>query len=177
MDGLNSRRLITKIYERYSDDVLRYFLKYTGSQGLAEPMAQAEDMRQDLFVKLMDYEEIIVDETAKSFVFTIAHRMIIDHARHLQFVRRSMKAMADSETNRFWQDSETLECRQIRELEIKKMHTLPQRMAQVYEMTRFQGLSSQEIADRIHISKRTVEYHLLMSRKEVRSSLRMAINS
>lgn len=174
----NHRQIITKIFEKYSDDVLRYFLKYTGSQGMADHVAFAEDMRQDLFVKLMDYEAMIVDETAKSFVFTIAHRMIIDHARHMQFVRRASKAwVIDNENDHFWQDNDTLECKQIREMEIRKMRSLPRRMAQVYEMTRFEELSSQEIAERMQISKRTVEYHLLMSRKEIRSSLRKAINS
>lgn len=53
----------------------------------------------------------------------------------------------------------------------KGLHTLPKRMAQVCELTRFGGKTSQELADELHISKRTVEYHLLVSRREIRQAL------
>lgn len=161
--------LITEIYKKYFSDVKLYFLKYTRDEMMAE------DMVQDLFVKLMNYEEMIVGETARSFVFTIAHRMVVDDARHRQFVRRATERWL-LEQERVWRETETLECKQIRELEIKKLRTMPKRMAQVYELTRFHGLSSAEIAEQMQISKRTVEYHLLVSRKEMRQSMKMAIN-
>ena len=53
---------------------------------------------------------------------------------------------------------------------------MPTRMVQVYSMTRFEGKTSQELADELHISKRTVEYHLLVARREVRTALKKAIN-
>lgn len=179
MDSTNTkhRQLISEMYMRYSNDVLRYFMKYVRSLGVSDVVEQAEDMTQDLFMRLLRYEEMIIEETAKSFIFTIARRMVIDHADHIRFVRRATRSwIYENASERFWQDSETLECKQIREMELCKMRSLPKRMAQVYEMTRFENLTAQEIAERIHISKRTVDYHLFMSRREVRSSLRKAIN-
>lgn len=171
----SQQSLIADIYQQYANDVKLYFLKYTREAGMADPMLMAEDMTQDLFVKLMGYEDMIISDTAKSFVFTIARRMIVDDARHQQFVRRAVEGMK-YEQDHFWQESETLECKQLKEMEIKKLRTLPKKMAQVYELTRFQEKTAQEIADEMHISKRTVEYHLLMSRREIRQSLRMAVN-
>lgn len=170
------KQLISEIYAKYYDEVQHYFMKYTCTLGSSDAVMQAEDMTQDLFAKLMGYEAMIVAETAKSFVFTIARRMVIDHARHMQFVRRATQAWVhDNEQDRFWQESETLECKQIKEMEMCKVRTLPRKMAQVYEMSRFEELSCKEIAERMNISKRTVESHLLTSRREVRKSLRKAM--
>lgn len=170
-DYTTKQSLITEIYNRYFCEIKLYFLRYTHDE------MQAEDMVQDLFVKLMNYSDMIVDDTAKSFVFTIAKRMVVDDARHQEFVRRAMKGfLLDQEQQRFWQDSETLECKQIAEMEQAKLRSMPPRMAQVYSLTRFEGKTSQELADELHISKRTVEYHLLMARREVRIALKKAIN-
>ena len=72
--------------------------------------------------------------------------------------------------------TETLECKQLRKMELAALNRLPKKMAQVYRLTRFEEKTSQELAEELHISKRTVEYHLLVSRREIRSMLRKAIN-
>lgn len=165
------RKLITDIYQQYSCDVKYYFMKYTRDE-----MA-AEDMVQELFIKLMNYEDMIVGQTAKSFVFTIAKRMVVDDARHKAFVRRATKGYElEAEQNRFWQDNETLECKQLREMELRIVSMLPKKMAQVYRLTRYEEKTADELAQELGISKRTVEYHLLMSRKQVRKAMRKAVN-
>ena len=120
---------------------------------------------------------MIVEETAKSFVFTIARRMVVDDVRHCEFVRRAISGYVQAmDGKRFWQDSETLECRQIMDMEQKLLAVLPKKMAQVYRMTRFDGLSADELSAELGISKRTVEYHLVVSRREIRSKLKAAMS-
>lgn len=167
----NRHEKFTRTYNRYLGDVKLYFLKYTRNE------MKAEDMAQDLFIRLIEYNDILVDETAKSFIFTIAHRMVIDDARHQQFVRRATKGyLLKQQENKFWQDSESIECKQIEEMEQAKIRTLPPRMAEIYCMTRFEQKTSIELATELNISKRTVETHLLKSRREIRSALRKVIN-
>lgn len=163
-------RLISEIYEKYLDEVKLYFIKYTREE------MRAEDMAQDLFIRLIKYKEMIVNETAKSFVFTIARRMVIDDARHQEFVRRATESyLRKQEDRKFWQDCESLECQQIREMELAKLSSLPKRMADVYRMSRFEEKTADEMAQELNISKRTVESHLLTSRREIRSALRKAL--
>lgn len=159
-----------EIYKMYFSDVKLYFLKY------AHDEMRAEDMTQDLFVKLMSYVDMIVGETAKSFIFTIARRMVIDDVRHIEFVRRAVSGyMEEMKEKRFWQDCETLECKQILDMERRFLDRLPKKMAQVYRLTRFDGKTADELSADLGISKRTVEYHLFVSRKEIRSRLKMAM--
>ena len=83
--------------------------------------------------------------------------------------------MEEMEEKRFWQDCETLECKQILDMERRFLDRLPQKMAQVYRLTRFDGKTADELSADLGISKRTVEYHLFVSRKEIRSRLKMAM--
>lgn len=136
-DSENKTALITRAYTEMKNDVLSYFTLYT------HDVCVAEDMVQDLFLCLLDYTDMIVDETARSFVFTIAKRMVIDDARRQAFIRRATS-----------------------EYKLK---------AEVYRMARFDELTADEMTERLHISKRTVEYHLYVSRKEMRKTLREAI--
>lgn len=160
---------VAEIYEKYLAEVKIFFLRY------AHDAMQAEDMAQDLFMKLMNYDEMIQGPTAKSFVFTIARRMVVDDARHQEFIRRATASYAHAQ-ERFWHDCETLEAKQLQQMELSALARLPKKMAQVYQLTRFEEKSSQELAEELHISRRTVEYHLLVSRREIRSMLRKAIN-
>lgn len=167
----SQHQIIAGMYEQYFGEVKLYFLKYTRDE------MRAEDMTQDLFIKLMTYEDMIVEETARSFVFTVARRMVVDDARHQEFVRRAAEGYVHQmEQQRFWQDSETLECKQLRQMEQAALARLPQRMAEVYRLTRFEERTSQELSEQLGISRRTVEYHLLVSRREIRRTLRLAIN-
>ena len=164
------QEMISEIYEKYLGEVRLYFIKYTRDE------MRAEDMAQDLFIRLMTYKEMILKDTAKSFVFTTARRMIIDDARHQDFVRRATECyLRKQEESRFWQDCETLECKQIKEMELAKLRSLPPRMAEIYRMSRFEEKTADEMATELNISKRTVESHLLTSRREIRSAIRKAL--
>ena len=67
---------ISRIYNMYAEEVKRYFVSQFHDVMLAE------DMLQDLFLKLMK-KDLISDQTAKNLLFVIARRMVIDRIRHL----------------------------------------------------------------------------------------------
>ena len=65
--------------------------------------------------------------------------------------------------------------RLIEEAERAKLATMPPKMAEVYRMARFEELTADEMTERLQISKRTVEYHLYVSRKEMRQTIQKVI--
>jgi len=161
---------IEEVYNKYLPELKLYFLKYT------RDMMKAEDMCQDLFVKLFDYQTMIISETAKSFVFTIARRMIIDDARHQEFVRRSYEKYSYNKVaEKYWQEGETMEYKELKAMEQRQVDALPKQMRKIYCKTRFEEKSSMELAEELNLSKRTVEYHLFIARKRVRSGMRDAM--
>ncbi len=42
---------------------------------------EAEDLTQDVFVRLLDYKQMLRPDTVKYFLFTIARNIVIDYIR------------------------------------------------------------------------------------------------
>lgn len=154
-------KMIDKIY-RENKEQLKWFFFCS----LADEM-KAEDMVQDAFMRLLTYTSFINEETVKSLLFTIARSMIIDHARHLAYVRKAAKELSCKIENYEYKD-QTVEFKEIENLELCRLHKLPKKQARVYEMYRYEGKDADHIANELCISKRTVEFHLRVSRKSIR---------
>ncbi len=161
-------KLISSLYKENIEALRLYLMHYTADR------MKAEDMAQDVFIKLMNMGDMLSEERAKGLLFSVAKNMIIDDARHESFVRKATDQYAQT-ASQFYQDSDPLECREIAEAESSKLRALPRQMAEVYRLTRFEGKTSAELAEQMHLSKRTVEYHLFMARKEIRSAVKQAI--
>ena len=82
-----NQEIVATIYNMYYNDLKLYLLSYT------HDVMAAEDMLQDLFLKVMSLDIISLD-TAKSLLLVMAKRMIIDDARHKAYVRESQQNIA-----------------------------------------------------------------------------------
>lgn len=61
-DKLHNRSVVSSIYKKYYTDLKQYLLSYT------HDVMAAEDMLQDLFIKVMSLD-VISEETARSLLF------------------------------------------------------------------------------------------------------------
>lgn len=161
--------VIAMIYTDCHDDLLRYITAYT------HDVMAAEDMAQDVFMKVMDLD-VLTQETARCLVFTIAKRMIIDDARHKAFVRQQEKKLR--ETQSLYDSFSVAQKITHDELASMEQHILDRmapKRAEVYKMYRHEELTSKEIADKLSLSKRTVETHIYLSTKQMREEMRKAL--
>ena len=62
---------------------------------------------------------------------------------------------------------QVLSCAQIKNMEQVAMVSLGKKASRVYELSRFDGLSIDEIAEKMHAKRRTIESHLYFSRRHV----------
>ena len=99
-------KMIDKIYRENKEQLKWFFFR-----SLADEM-KAEDMVQDAFMRLLTYTSFINEETVKSLLFTIARSMIIDHARHLAYVRKAAKELSCKIENYEYKD-QTVEFKEI----------------------------------------------------------------
>ncbi len=160
-----NREMVASIYRRYYMDIKMYLLSYTHDE-----MA-AEDMLQDLFIKVMSLE-VITLETAKNLLLVMAKRMIIDDARHKAFVRESHRDIASCVASSYEQSPAVrVEAKDILRFENKRLAAMPKKRANIYKMYKHDEVSADEIALQLNLSKRTVETHIYLSTKEMKQYL------
>ena len=165
----NSFSLIATAFGAYRQQLLRYVCYRINNQD------DAEDLVQDTFVRLLECGRMLREDTIKSFIFTIANNLITDYLRRFykkqdicSYMMESADVMSPSA------DSNTVVC-DLERLEKTKVAMLPLQRKKIYYMNRFMDMSADDISKRLCISKRTVENHLLIGRKEIREYIKQCI--
>lgn len=168
LDALKSddRYAFAEIHQRYWEMMYRHALKMLGEED------DAKDVVQELFATLWIKGKNIVLITSLSGYLYIAVRNRIINIIHQKNVRRDcLNSLASfAEENR----DTTLE--QISEKEIlrvveKEIQSLPKKMRNVFELSRYHNLSHKEIASQLDISDKTVKKQIGYAIKIIRLRL------
>ncbi len=166
---MDANKIIADAYDRYHAEVLRY-ISYK-----LECAEDAQDLAQDVFLKLLEYDTELMPATMRYLVFTIARNLVNDYLRH-----RYIKHEVDRYIMDYTPQSDTVTensvlANELAELEQRRIATMPHRRSNIYVMRRFEGLSAKEIAARLDLSTRTVENHLFIGFGEMRRFIRACI--
>ena len=106
----------------------------------------------------------------------MAKRMIIDDARHKAFVRETEKQlMASMESMDHSSMVQRIEAADILSFERQHLAEMPAKRAAIYKMYKHEEMTTDEIVEKLQLSKRTVETHIYLSTKDMKSYLRKII--
>ncbi len=166
---MRHQQLIADAYINYRQQVYLYLYNRIGSK------EDAEDLSQDVFMQLLDYEKMICGETLTSFIFTITRNLLFSYLRHYQ-TRQEINTYLYDRAVTCTNDTENrVNVADLRAWEMHRVSMLPARRRKIYEMSRYEDISVEDISKRLQLSKRTVENHLRIGRKEVREYMRQCI--
>jgi RNA polymerase sigma-70 factor (ECF subfamily) len=134
---------------------------------------EAEEIVQDFFVKLWTgRKEIKKSETLKNYFFTSVKNRALNYLKKEKIgekVREELQKMV--ETDRLYQPDLFVES----ELQTRikaAFEKLPPRTNEIFTLSRFEGLSNDQIAEQLNISKRTVETQISNALKILREELK-----
>lgn len=135
----------------------------------------AEDLVQDTFVRLLECGKMLRDDTVKSFIFTIANNLVVDYLRRYYKKQEIASYMMGSAISVVRSVESDVIAGDLRKHEVLKMSALPIQRKRIYYMSRFMDMSVDEISEKLSLSRRTVENHLFIGRKEVREYIKKCI--
>ena len=164
-----SDRLITEYYEEYRQSVFFYICRRI------ENRSDAEDLTQDAFLRLLEYRMMIRRDTLKYFIFTIVRNLLNDYLRRYYKRQEIDRYLYDTLPVTTVEPESRMVADELRRLESRRVSALPEQRRKVYIMSRFQDKPADDIAEELNLSKRTVENHLFISRREVREFIRRCI--
>jgi len=158
------------LFDQYWDTVYGVALALTKSDGMAEEMAQ------DVFVKLwLKREKLAGVENFKGYLFTIARNHIYNVFRekiktaaftnHLLDYAEDIIASTDAPDKR-------LLYHELEKQVAGAVNHLSQQQRTIYSLSRHHGMSQEEIAATLHISRHTVKSHMNKALHVIRDYLR-----
>lgn len=154
-------------YKQYRDFLYRFFIKHVKIPALAD------DLAQDVFIKFWQRKEYAHSvENINAWLYTLARNHLYDHYRKLatekkyqEAIWQEMEQHADNVTQEIYKNELDEQIGSI----LKK---LPPRQIEVYQLSRENGLSLEEVAKTLEISPNTAKNHLVQALKVLRMGLK-----
>lgn len=138
---------------------------------------EAEDIARDIFVKLWKMPEIWMDDCSStdSYLYTMTRNYVFDTIKHknIESAYKEKKVEEAFLNDVFDSDSplDNLYCKEIQLLIYLTLEQMPEKRKKVFEMSRFEGMSNDEIAQSLNLSVRTVEHHIYLALSELKKIL------
>lgn len=154
-----------EIYERFNGLLYIYACK------LVSDKEDARDIVQEIFVYLWSNPNIKVKSQLSSYLYTAVRYKIFDWLD-----KNKSKSNYLLSLEKFVDQGDCITDNYIREKEFasiieKEVSLLPPKMRQIFEMSRQQHLSQKEIAERLHLSDKTVKKQMSNALKVLRLKL------
>jgi len=154
------------LFEKYHKKLF-YFAK-----GYLRSEEDAEDLIQEVFVKIWESRSDIKEHLSfNSFLYTITYNSILKHFRKKGREKKYVDRYAAEILKEINNTSEEVEYRNVLEKVKKYVDQLPEKRKEIFVMSRFEGYKNTEIAQKLNISKKTVENQIYQALKYLRAHL------
>ncbi|WP_418213859.1 sigma-70 family RNA polymerase sigma factor [Bacteroides difficilis] len=163
---MKNNQLIIDSYMSYRQSVYLYIYCKINSK------EDAEDISQDVFLRLIDYKQILREDTVRFFIFTIARNLLTDYLRHYYKKQEVTSYIYDFAVTSVNDTDSRLITNDIAMHEQHCLTLLPPQRCIIYKMSRFENKSLDDISKELQLSRRTIENHLFIGRKEMRAYLK-----
>ena len=160
--------------ERAFDALFRHYsaLVYRFAYGYLKSRPAAEEIVQECFIKIWEKRAQLRDDLPlKGYLFTTAHHAVLNELRrdqhHLRLHGQVAAAAGPASV------ANEVEYQEMEALYQAALEQLPPRQREAFLLSRQQGLSYPEIAERQGVSVKTVEAHMMQALKTMRSYFRL----
>lgn len=132
----------------------------------------SKELVQDVFVNFYEKRKTIKIHTSlKAHLYQSVRNRCLNHIKRENTIRNHHQTIEVE-----LKDSHVVLDKQIEEVELeqrlfKAIKSLPEKCRVIFEMSRLDGLTNQEIADELELSKRTVETQISKALRIIREKL------
>lgn len=153
-------RAFRKVFDRFHRKIFQFAFNFLKDK------AQSEEIVQDTFLNFwLNRERLDPSQPIAPLLFTIARRSLVDawrKATHSERFRQHVRQFMASVSN---ETEEQVMRNDLERITQEALRLLNQQQQQVFQLSRNDGLSYEEIAEQMQISKHTVKYHLVNALK------------
>jgi len=168
IDGLKKgdKLIFEKVYREHYLPLCYYCFKYV------ENLEDAEEIVQNLFLKLWDKrDELDINTSLKSYLYRAVQNYALNDLSKKQTKEKYIHTQ--QYISDYYQDGNSnMEEEELRVILKHAILQLPEKRREIFEMSRFEGLKYNSIANKLSISVKTVETQMSKSLKYLRVVLK-----
>lgn len=155
------------IYKKYSRRLYGFVFRYIKQE------ADTEEIVQEVFVKIwQSRDKINIYSSFESFLFTIAHNATVNllkkRATEQKYVEHIKSLQQVDET---YELTDEIQYKELMHKFHRLLNELSPRQKEIFQLSREEGLSHKEIAEKLGISVQTVKNHLVTTLSFLKSKL------
>ena len=157
----NQQLIITNYYAQHRVEIVDFIaVRLTDAD-------EAEDMVQDLFLRLLRGHQLITPVTLPCLVYTMARHSIADYYRRRR-VRDEFERYLIKNTDSIGEMESIISARLLMERMERTLARLPEACGRIYRLHIYDGLKVSDIAQQLALPYKQVENRLGQARKAVR---------
>lgn len=160
------RESFNKIFRRSYKPLVRFCYRFVADEDVAAEIVQ------DLFVKLWtNREKLNISTSFDSYMMTAVRNAAYTYINKVRAHNEAHQMMVMQETDET-DPSEQLQSNDLEASYRKILSEMPEKRREVFTASRFEGLKYAEIAEKLNISQKTVEAHMMAAIKQLREGLK-----
>jgi len=162
----DSRKAFEEIFKKYADRIYYFSIKYLKSK------EDAEEITQEVFVRLWNRRfDLKTELSFSSYLFMIAKNAVIDMLRKRQKESVFNEEINPSVESTLYEDNKSVEYKELNNIIQNSIADLPLKRRQIYLLSRDEGLTYKQIAEKLDISIKTVESHMRLALQQLKKSV------
>jgi len=165
---MNNFELLETYYTVHRDELLTYVGSRLGDSYIAE------DLVQDVFMRLMVSDKLITETTLPCLVYTVARRLICDFYRRRSTHEEYEHYIKGHESGETSMES-IISARELTERLERGLARIPENCREIYRLHIYGGMKVSEISQQLGEGYKSVEHRLGTARKEMRRYLAAAV--
>lgn len=160
----DSEAAFQEVYDMYSARIYRFSLV------LLKDTGWSEDIVQEVFVKLWkSRRQLDVNKDLWVYLYVLTKRTALNKLRDIETFSSSFDLLWENISRLGDSPDEKLINKELGLYLEKILGRLPERQREVFRLSRFEGYTHQQIAEKLNISPNTVKNHLIQALKTIRS--------
>jgi RNA polymerase sigma-70 factor (family 1) len=132
-----------------------------------------DDIIQEVFVKIwQNRKKINSASTFNSLIFTITRNLLLNELRSRLNNEKTRDEIRSFSMAQEYSSTDEIEYKDVKEKVDQLINNLPERQKEIFILSRIEGLSHKEIAEKLGINTKTVEYHITLAVKHLKENLK-----
>jgi RNA polymerase sigma-70 factor (family 1) len=155
------------VFKDYYERLCNYANTYINN------MTEAEEMVQGAFLALWERHEVIdIHTSLKSYLYKAVHNNCVNRIKHFQVRREHREEYLHYADIEYEQVSDAVIGKELEQKINSAIESLPPQCQKVFRLSRFEYLTYNEIAEKLGISVKTIENHMIKALRILREELK-----